>query len=336
VGGSILSVWEPIAGGAILALALVSIVGDLTGRFALVRLLTPRRATQNVVSPPPASQSARARLVIAAHLDAGRTGAVYGAWAGLEARLRRALGGHLASPLGWLAAATLVLVGVAVARWQGVSGTALGVAQFVPTVALLIGFAALVDIGLSDLSPGASANASAVAVALALAHELDRAPPRRLAVEVVLAGAGEAPGAGMTAYVRSLRRTRPTEENVVLGIDACGTGTPRWLTRDGPLAPLRLHPQLIALAERAARAEAPEARALASHGSSPAWPPRRVARWPAIAIGCRDEHDATPRARTPEDTPERVDPGALRAALDFGLVLVGFIDDHLDSVTGGA
>ena len=334
VGGSIVSVWEPIVGGAILAATLISFAGDLSGRWALVRLLTPRRATQNVVSPPPASQAAKARLVIAAHLDAGRTGAVYGVWAGLEARLRQALRGHLASPLGWLATAILVLLGVAVARWQGVSGTALGVAQFLPTVALLIGFASLVDVGLSDFSPGASANASAVAVALALAHELDRAPPRRLAVEVVLAGAGEAPAAGVTAYARSLRRSRRPEDTVVLGIEACGTGTPRWLTRDGPLAPLRLHPQLIALAERAAHAEAPHARPFASHGSSPAWPPRRVARWPAIAIGCRDERDAVPRAHTPEDTPAQIDPGALRAALDFGLVLVGFIDDHLDRVTG--
>src|SRR5947209_1456773 len=251
VGGSIVSVWEPFAGGAILAATLISFAGDLSGRWALVRLLTPRRATQNVGSPPPASQGAKARLVIAAHLDAGRTGAVYGVWAGLEARLRQALRGHLASPLGWLATAILVLLGVAVARWQGVSGTALGVAQFLPTVALLIGFASLVDVGLSDFSPGASANASAVA-------------------------------------------------------------------------------------ERAAHAEAPHARPFASHGSSPAWPPRRVARWPAIAIGCRDERDAVPRAHTPEDTPAQIDPGALRAALDFGLVLVGFIDDHLDRVTGAA
>ncbi|HEV3230120.1 MAG TPA: M28 family peptidase [Solirubrobacteraceae bacterium] len=328
-GGSVLSVWEPAAGLGVLGLVLVSQVGDLTARFHLVRLITPRRATQNVVSPPRRTSPGTVRLTVVAATDAGRTGAIYGRWAGLEASLRRALRGHLPSPLGALAAAVLALCGVALARLEGAGGAAVGAVQFIPTVALMLGFAALVDIALSDFSPGANVHASAVGVALALVEALDRDAPRRLDVELVLAGAGEGPALGMRAFVRS-RRNRRAEESAVLAIDPCGAGTPRWLTRDGQLLALRYHPRLIELCQRAARADAAlGARSYASHGAAQSFP-ARVARWPAIAIGCRDERDQVPAAHQPGDLPDHLDPESMDAALELCLALVGRLDDDLE------
>jgi hypothetical protein len=328
-GASVLSVWQPAAGLGVLALVLISQVGDLTARFHLVRLITPRRATQNVVSPPRRTSPGSVRLTIVAATDAGRSGAIYGRWADLEASLRRALRGHLPSPLGVLTVAVLALCGVAIARLQGTGGPALGAAQFFPTIVLMLGFAALVDIALSDFSPGANVHGSAVGVALALVEALDRTPPRRLDIELVLAGAGEGPALGMRAYVRS-RRNRRAEESAVLALEPCGAGTPRWLTRDGQLLPLRYHPRLIELCERTARADPSlEARPYASHGAAQSFP-ARVARWPAIAIGCRDDRDRVPEAHTPDDVPDRLDPAALEAALELCLALVGRLDDDLE------
>ena len=52
VAGSVVSVWEPAVGLGILVATLLSLAGDLMSRWYWLRRLTPRRATQNVVSPP--------------------------------------------------------------------------------------------------------------------------------------------------------------------------------------------------------------------------------------------------------------------------------------------
>ena len=49
--------------------------------------------------------------------------------------------------------------------------------QLLPTLVLLVGAFALVDIELSDVVPGANDNASGVAAALSLAAELEGEPP---------------------------------------------------------------------------------------------------------------------------------------------------------------
>jgi Peptidase family M28 len=330
VAGGVVSVWEPAIGLGVVLVVLVSLIGDLSGRWYWLRRLTPRRATQNVVSPPPAPAPAAVRLIVCANVDAGRGGAARGdPWALWEARLRRALHGHMPSALGLLTFTVLLLAGVAGARLAGASGQIVGAVQLVPTVILLIAFAALVDIALSDASPGACENASGVAVALALVRALDAAALANLEVELVLAGAGDGPALGIAAHLRGQRRERRAEDTVVLSIEACGAGTPCWLQRDGQLLPLRYHPRLVALCERIARDERHlEARALASHGCAQAHPARRIG-WPAIALAARDEHGRVPRAHTTADIPELVDERAMAATLELALALVFALDADL-------
>src|SRR5687767_2507221 len=50
IAGSLLAVALPVVGLLVLFVAAVSTLGDLTGTFFLVRRMTPRRASQNVVS----------------------------------------------------------------------------------------------------------------------------------------------------------------------------------------------------------------------------------------------------------------------------------------------
>jgi hypothetical protein len=132
----------------------------------------------------------------------------------------------------------------------------------------------------------------------------------------------------MRGYVGARDRWRP-EATAVLQVAACGLGTPRWWRSDGPLIPLRFHPRLVALAARVAEEE-PHLRALPRRGRGPgaAWR-ARSAGWPAIVIGCRED-DAWPRgARQPTDAADRLDPDAMRAALEFGLALVAALDADL-------
>lgn len=83
----------------------------------------------------------------------------------------------------------VAVAGAAGARLGGVDATWLGAVQLVPTVVLLVAFAAAVDVALSGFSP---CSGSGAAVALALFGELRREPPRSLAPALLLFGAGHA------------------------------------------------------------------------------------------------------------------------------------------------
>jgi type IV secretory pathway VirB2 component (pilin) len=339
VGASILSVPVPAAGLALGLACLVSVVGDLLGGPFLLRRLTPARATQNVVSPPPAQGDATSapavRLVVCASLDAPPAAAIFGApWADGWTRLRRLVGGHLASPLAVLPVAIAAITALAGARLAGADGNAIGAAQLVPTVLLIAAAGLLVDVALSEASPGAGANASAVAVALAVVAELDSTPLRHLEVEVVLAGAGEGPALGMRAYVRARRKEVRPHSVAVLALAPCAEGRPAWWTHDGLLTPLRLHGGLIAAAAGAARDEPRLAAGPhRGHGCSPAYP-ARLAGWPAITVGCLDERGRALRAGSAQDIADRVNPGAMEAACTFCLALAGRLDADLDRRTG--
>ena len=325
---SLLAVSQPAVALGILVATFISFALDLTGRAHLLRALFPRRATQVVIGEPRAPR-ADVRLVIAADVDAPRGGAIFkDAYVHAETALRRTLRGHLASPPAIIAFVILVLAALAGARLAGAEGDTVGAVQLVPTVLLLIAVAALLDIALSSPSPGANADASAVAAALDVAAALTKIPPRNLDVEVVLAGAGDGPQLGMRQYVRARRRTRSAEEVAVLALGPCGGGRPRFFITEGLLFPLRLHPRLIALAKDAAAAEAHLGAHPARRGVSAALPARN-ARWPAISIGCLDEHDRPPNARQASDTAARVGSRAIQGAVELSLALVGRLDRDL-------
>jgi hypothetical protein len=84
---------------------------------------------------------------------------------------------------------------------------------------------------------------------------------------------------------------------------------------------------------RAARLLAAELRGLGRRGTSAARAARAVG-WPALALGCVDAAGAVPRAGTRGDTPERVDPAALQAALEACLALVAALDADLRAGAG--
>jgi hypothetical protein len=243
--------------------------------------LFPRRATQHVLTDAP---DALTVLIIAAAYDAPRRGLV------LNDRWRRRL-----RPCWGLAACGVAVAGAAGARLGGVEETWLGAVQLVPTVLLLVGFAAAVDIALSGFSPGANDNASGVAVALALFDELRRRPPRALAPALLLAGAGHAVPRTVAAHLRAERI-----RGVVLELGPCGDGRPAWAAR---------HPQLRAAAGRAA-----EALGAAEGG-------RRSA---GVRIAGLDT-----RAHQADDTPEHVSQAAMDAALDLALAVVDALDAEL-------
>jgi Peptidase family M28 len=329
LAGSIVAVSSPTVGGVLVLLALLSLIADaLTGR-SLGRRLSPERASQNVISTAPPEEP-RVRLLLTANYDTGRTGLAY-RW-----RLRRALvranarlGDAAPGWLGWLTIMLVWLLAVAVARVGGSKGTAISALQLIPTVALVLAGALLIELATSDWGPGANDNASGVAAALALARALDAGPPRNLAVELVLTGAGDGDAIGLRTHLRARRQSLKRANAVVLGLAACGGGEPRWWVSDGALAPGRYFAALRELCERIAREESYlNAAPHRDRGISPAQP-ARSAGLPAIAIGARDEDGLAPRSHGQDDTPEALDPAAIDAVVSYGLLLVDAIDGYI-------
>ena len=280
VAGSLLATAAPAAGLAVAIAGAAVLALEAAGR-ALP--LFPRRATQDVLTEAPHEGPT---LVIAAAYDAPRRGLV------LNDRWRRRL-----RPRWGLAACAAAVAAAAGARLGGVDATWLGALQLVPTVVLLVAFAAAVDIALSGFSPGANDNASGVAVALALLDELHREPPRTLVPALVLGGAGHAVAFAAAGYV-------------LLELGPCGAGRPVWSAR---------HPQLRAAAGRAAEA--------LGHGEG-------GRRRRGVRIACVDERGISPRAHQADDTV--VDAGAMEAALDLALGTVDALDAELSAAARAA
>jgi hypothetical protein len=116
---------------------------------------------------------------------------------------------------------------------------------------------------------------------------------------------------------------------VVIGIAPSGAGGPRWWASDGALFALRYCGRLGRLCADAAREQPPpRAAGHRGRGATPALP-ARLARLPAIAIGCLDDRGLAPRSHQPSDRAELIDPGALERAVEFTLLLVDRIDASL-------
>jgi hypothetical protein len=333
LAGSIVSIWHAAAGLAVLGTAFLALAGEVSGRMRLLRRLLPERATQNVVSPPRSAAptaAGRIRLVVTANVDAGRCGSIYAdRWRGLHARLRALARGHLSAPLAAIVADVAALVAIAALRLSGTSGAGLSTVQFALIVPLVVALAALLDVALADVSPGANVNASGVAVAMALIVALEQTALRRLDVSLVLAGAGDHDALGFGSFVSSRRHAWRSTDTIVLALEPCGTGSARWLERDGALAGLRFHPRLrAAMATVASEERHLKARPLRAHGTSGAYPARRAG-WPAIAVGCFDDLGRVPRALQSGDVADAVDPVALETALELCLAFVGRLDAEL-------
>jgi hypothetical protein len=312
-----------------IVVALASIVADSVFGVSPGRLVTRERASQNVVSLAPDGET-RLRLIITANYDAGRGGLVHQERVrGIAATLRRTVGRVSPGWVGWLSIAVAALLVIAVLRLGDRHSGVLGVIQLVPTIALVLAFAALLDLAGADYAPAAGDNGSGVGVALAVVRALDVAPPRNLAVEVVLAGAGDAGGIGLRRHLRARRRQLRRPNTVVLGIAPCSSGSPRWWRSDGPLVPLRYLPRLHRLAAGVAAAESHlEARPVRGRGATPAFQGRLFGR-PAIAIGGLDGRGLVPRSHTAADTADQVDARATDGALAFALAFVDAIDADL-------
>ena len=319
-----------VAGTAAVFLAALSAFGDLTGSFHLARRLTGRRASQNVVSREELGKPGT--LVLVAHYDAARSGAVFNERA-LRRRarigrllLRRPIGPF--EPFFWSIMALLICCAV---RLAGVEGIALNAVQFVPTIVLIVAVPLLADIALSPVVPGAGDNASGVATVLRLAdrysEELDS-----FDLWVLLTGAQESMQLGMAAFLKRHKRELDRTATLFLCVDDVGRGDVRYATKEGYVLAYPYHPELVGLCEELAAEDAADPYYNVGPMSSriPTDAHRaRVAGYPAIAIGAANELGYVPHYHQHTDTPDTLDPDTLDRVYEFCSELIELIDERI-------
>ncbi|MDX6582470.1 MAG: hypothetical protein QOI10_1654 [Solirubrobacterales bacterium] len=330
--GSLAAITVPVVGFVLVLLAATSMYLDLNYRLYLLRSLFFRRASQNVVSPGK-RPTAPARLLICAHVDAARGGAVF---APRRARRFARIAQRSRLPLGpfrllfWSLAVLVPLLGL---RMAGVDSNLVSLLQLPPTLVLLVGLFALVEIDISEVVPGANDNATGVATAISLAAELEAKAPENLDVWVVLHGGGECEQEGMRRFVRSRRKRFEKPTTFVLAIESVGAGDVRFQTSAGWVVGYRMDRRLVELCEAIATADeegegkfhaAGYASGLGGEAAATA-----VAGWRSIALTCHDKDGYVANRHLATDTPDRVDGPAIERAHGFALELIRRLDADL-------
>jgi hypothetical protein len=322
------SVASPLPGVLIVAFALLSAVGDMTGTLFLVRRLTGRRASQNVVSSEDGDKPGT--LVLVAHYDAARAGAIF---APRLAERRAALAQRLRLPIGLGGAFTIAMLVVLLCtglRLLGVDSLLVSIVQFVPTILLVLAVPALADIQVSSPVPGAADNASGVAAVLELARryggELDH-----LDLTVLFTGAEESMSLGMREWLRSQRSRLPGERTLVLNFDKVANGTVRYAAKEGLVVAAAHDPEIVGICDDIAAGDDGGrfgARPVVGRATSDALL-ARARGYRSITLSCLSALDYQPNHHQPTDTPDRVDPEALERALAFSSELIERVDDEL-------
>ena len=327
--GSLVSVAAPLIGALIAAFAALSALGDMTGTLFLVRRLTGRRASQNVVSREEGGKPGV--LVLLAHYDAARGGSIFGR---RTAERRAALAKRLKLPIGLgggFVLAILVILFCAVLRILGLDSIVVSVVQFVPTALLVVALPLLADIQLSPVSPGAADNASGVATALSLA-ERHGGKLEHLDLWVLLTGAEEAMSLGMREWLGQHRSELARDRVVFVNLDKVANGTIRYTTKEGLVLAVSTDTELVAICQDIAAEDGEDgrfgARPLVARATSDALV-ARARGYRAITISCLGALDYQANQHQPADTPDRVDHDALERGLAFSSALLEQIDDHL-------
>jgi len=287
--------------------AAAAVTDDITaGRQLFRRRLLPRRTTTNVVAelgPPDAERT----VIVSAHHDAAHTGLVFHPELP-RAPLRR---------LPWLLERANTTPGT---MWGSVAGPALvglggllglrrlrAVGRF-----LCAGYAAaMADIGMRWVVPGANDNLSGVAVLASLARSLAGDPPPGLRVILLSTGAEESFMEGMQAFGRRHFGSLDPARTHVICVDTVGSPKLTALEGEGMVWMNEYPKDLLALVgEQAERLGIELVGDLRLRNATDGLVALRHG-YPTAVIGSVDEFKIPANYHWPSDVPENVDFGTV-------------------------
>ncbi len=247
-----------LRGGLLAALATAGMVSDFPPGKRLMRRLLPRRTTYNVVCELGPADAERT-VVFIAHHDAAHSGLVFHPeLPNIADRLGLIERTDTSPPL-----MAPVVGGPALAALGALSGrrrlTKLGVFLGLGSAA------AMTEIGLRDVVPGANDNGSAVVSLLALAQELLERPPRSLRVILLSVGSEESFSEGIKAFGERHFPNLPKESTFFVCLESTGSPNLLVLRGEGFLKMRDYPPRSLALMDE-----------LAAELGIPLWPNLRT------------------------------------------------------------
>lgn len=301
--------------GAAAAAAVAALIADdiSNGARPLRKALGPEKRTWNVVAEA-GDRDAERTLIVLAHHDAAKTGAIFDPalqealidrFPGIVERLDTAM------PLWWA-----VLAGPLLATAGGVSGRR-GVAA---AGALLSGLtaAAVADIERSPTVPGANDNLSAVAVITALAEALREQPIEGLRVQLVSVGAEEVLQGGIYGYCERHLSKLDREKTWFLNIETVGGPSLALLEGEGCVVMEDYfdRPWRDLIARIAERDGVPLRRGMRSRASTDSVLPSRMG-VPTATVVALDRFKCLPNYHRMSDTPENIVYPTVACAVDL-------------------
>jgi Peptidase family M28 len=229
-----------LLGGALAAAAAGGMATDFPPGKRLLRRFLPKRTTYNVVCELGPADAERT-LVFIAHHDAAHSGLVFhprlpevGERLGLIERsdtspplMAPVLGGPVLAALGALTGA----------RALAKLGVFLGAGSA----------AAMAEIGLREVVPGANDNGTAVIALLALAERLVEEPPRNLRVVLLSVGSEESFSEGIKAFGERHFAELPRESTAFICLESIGSPHLLVLRGEGFLKMREYSPRALAL-----------------------------------------------------------------------------------------
>lgn len=294
---------------ALLAAAALATEGSLT-HTPLSRLLA-RRGSQNLVASVEPSGAPARTLCVMAHIDSSRSGLIF------HPRLVGLLGR-------WITLNSVMVLATAAAE-PIAGGTATGRRLLAGARTVLAGGLGLLlerEIRGVDV-PGANDNASGCAVALSLTTAVAAAPLSSTRLVVLLTGCEEAGTLGASAFLDA----HDTNDWLFLNVDNVGgSGTLRYLTREGVITHWKADPAMARVAEAVAERQpdlrmAPEPDpAGLTYDASPVL--ARGGR--ALTLSIQD--GAIENLHQPSDTVENVDPDGVRRTLAAAAEIAAAVD----------
>jgi hypothetical protein len=298
--------WGVLAG----ALAGALVADDVSiGRRPLRRLL-PGRETSNLLVEFGDGAAERV-LMVTAHYDAAHSGLVF------HPELPRMILRRLPPQVRARAKTTPPTMWGAVAGPLAIAAGSLLRARSLRLLGLLTtaGYAAaMADVGLRGVVPGANDNASGVAVLLSLARWLSANPPANVRVMLLFTGSEESILEGMAAWMRRNRASLAPAQTSVICLDTVGSPHLALLEGEGML---RMHdydqPWLEYLHACAADESIELMRGLRFRNATDGLLTQRAG-FPTAMLGSVDELKIPTEYHWRTDTPERVDYGSVADA----------------------
>lgn len=305
--------------GTVLGLLAVAGVWDelVSNRRVLRRLLLRRRSTMNVLGEY-GRRDAGSVLIVTAHHDAARTGAVFYPPLGrASSRFWRRFGST--PPIMWpvIMAPFLVTAGA-------VSGNSrlrrMGRIYAVGTLA------AMRDIARRPVVPGANDNLSGVGVLVGIADDLGKRPPDDLRIVLLSTGAEETGLEGMWAFGRRTFGDLDKSRTYVVCLDAVGSDNLLLARREGLLRTSSYSQSLIERITRHAqdlgvKLQEPVVLRSATDGYV-----ALKAGIDAALIGSVDESGAPANYHWPTDTPQNLNYTSIRHVVHICMALVRDLD----------